>query len=180
MRRARGSGMAIEATPGCTGPWHRTPHMCPARHSLRRSLLWPAATSFGCSARRWWAGSSLRDNDGEAPSAAGAYFSSVPSSERMIRGAFGSGWRVCACTYLRCALVCCICAENRPESASVDMSAIVMSVVHICQNRSNLCWRFVFAFLKSMCALRCARGAAGDSLQIDQDRSGFFPISFVV
>ena len=45
------------------------------------------------------------------------------------------------------------------------MSAIVMSVVHICQNRSDLCWRFVFAFLKA--------------LQIAPEQSGFFPISFV-
>ena len=108
-----------EPPPAAHTPGDLTRHVCAARHCLRRSLLWPAATSFGCLARRWWAGSSLRDNDGEAPSAAGGYFSSVPCRERVIRGAFGSGSRVCVRTYPCCAFVCCICAENRPESASV-------------------------------------------------------------
>ena len=119
--------MAIGATPGCTHPWHRISHARAARHGLRRYLLWPPAPSSGCSARRWWAGISLRDNADVAPSAAGGYCSSVARRERVIPGTFESGWRVCVCTYLRCAIVCCICGANRPESASVWMSAIVMS-----------------------------------------------------
>ena len=47
-----GSGMATGATPGSTHPWHLMSHVCAARHSLRRALLWPAAASFECSARR--------------------------------------------------------------------------------------------------------------------------------
>ena len=119
--------MAILVAPGCTHPWHRIPHVCPARHGLRRSLLWPAAASFECSARRWWVGCSLRDNDDVACRHTGGYCSSVARRERVIPGTFESGWRVCVCTYLRCAIVCCICGANRPESASVWMSAIVMS-----------------------------------------------------
>ena len=126
-RHANGSGMAIGTTPGCTHPWHRTSHARAARHGLRRYLLWPPAPSSGCSARRWWAGISLRDNADVAPSAAGGYCSSVARRERVIPGTFESGWRVCVCTYLRCAIECCICGANRPESASVWMSAIVMS-----------------------------------------------------
>ena len=122
-----GSGMAIGATPGSTHPWHLIPHARLARHSLRRSLLWPAATSFECSARRWWSGCSLRDNDDEACRHAGGYFSTSVSRILVIFGAFGRGWRPYALWY-RCSVsFCSICGANRPESASVCMSAIVMS-----------------------------------------------------
>ena len=119
-----GSGMAIGATPGSTHPWHLIPHARLARHSLRRSLLWPAATSFECSARRWWSGCSLRDNDDEACRHAGGYFSTFVSRILVIFGAFGRGWRPYALWY-RCSVsFCSICGANRPESASVCMSAI--------------------------------------------------------
>ena len=145
--RCAGSGMAIGVAPGCTHPWHRIPHVCPARHGLRRSLLWPAAASFECSARRWWSGCSLRDNDDVARQYTGGHLSSSTQRICVIFGAFGRGWRVCVRTY-RCSVsFCCICGANRLESASVWMSSIVMSVVLICPNHSNLCWRFVFVFL---------------------------------
>ena len=122
-----GSGMAIGATPGSTHPWHLIPRARAARHTLRRSLLWPDNTSFECSARRWWAGSSLRDNDDEACRHAGGHCLSVTPRERVIPGAFGSGWRPHARGYRFSASFCCICGANRPGSASVWMSAIEMS-----------------------------------------------------
>ena len=127
MHRAQGSGMAVGGTPGSTHPWHLMSHVCAARHSLRRALLWPAATSFECSARRWWAGSSLRDNDDMACRHTGGHFSTSVSRILVIFGAFGRGWRPYALWY-RCSVsFCSICGANRPESASVCMSAIVMS-----------------------------------------------------
>ena len=107
--------MAIGVAPGCTGPWHRIPHVCPARHFLRRSLLWPAATSVGCSARRGWAGSSLRDNDGMASQHTGGHFSSSTQRIQVIFGAFGRGLRPYARRDRCCASVCCICGVNRPR-----------------------------------------------------------------
>ena len=125
--RCAGSGMAIGVAPGCTHPWHRIPHVCPARHTLRRSLLWLDTTSFECSARRGWSGCSLRDNDDMTCRHAGGQISTSVSRILEIFGAFGRGWRPYALWY-RCSVsFCSICGANRPESASVCMSAIVMS-----------------------------------------------------
>ena len=122
--RRAGSDVATGATPGCTHPWHLIPHVCPARHTLRRSLLWLDTTSFECSARRGWSGCSLRDNDDEACRHAGGYFSTSVSRILVIFGAFGRGWRPYALWY-RCSVsFCSICGANRPEIASVCMSAI--------------------------------------------------------
>ena len=125
--RRTGSDVATGATPGCTHPWHLIPHVCPARHNLRRSLLWSATTSFRCSARRGWAGSSLRDNDDVTCRHAGGQFSTSVSSIFVIFGALGRGWRPYAHWYRFSASFSCICGVNRPESASVWMSSMVMS-----------------------------------------------------